>query len=112
MAKPTLKQKTTFRKMIEAIENGGRLDFKTLMMRGGYSEATAKNPTKNLLSKEGWKQLLAQIDDRVILAKLYEVMLGEDKRSSLTAADMLLKLKNKYPKGEVKAVALFKDLEE
>ena len=49
-----------------------------------------------------WAWLLAQIKDADILARVYGILLDEDKRSSLIAADMLLKLKDKYPAGKLK----------
>lgn len=109
---PTIKQRTAFKKLLQAIEKGKGTSFKEIMIDSGYSEATAINPGLNLTSKEGWKKLMRQINDDVILARLYEILISDDKRSSLTSADMLLKLKNKYPKGELKAVAMFTDLEE
>ena len=107
MALPTIKQKLTFRNLLEAIEIGKSWDLKSLMVQGGYSIATAKNPAKNLIIKEGFQQLLGQIDDRMILAKIYEVLFAGDKDSTLKAADMLLKLKDKYPDQKTKVSGLF-----
>jgi hypothetical protein len=112
MTEPTQRQKMAFKHLLEEIEKGKGVSFKEIMLKSGYSENTAINPKLNLTSKEGWKSLMSQIKDDVILARIYEILLGDDKRSSLTSADMLLKLKNKYPKGELKAIAMFTDLEE
>lgn len=97
MPKPTIRQKLTFKDLLIAINNGGSFSIKELMIKNGYAESTAKHPTDNLISKQGFKQLLAQIDDNLVLAKLYEIMMSDDKRSSLSAIDMLMKLKNAYP---------------
>ncbi len=72
------------------------------MRESGYSEYTAKNPEKNLTSKAGWQQLLASIDDMEIIRKIREILVSTDKRASLSAADMLLKLKDRYPAARTK----------
>lgn len=100
----TIKQKQAIKKIIE-----NRGNVSKTMKEVGYSEATAKNP-KNLTNSKGWKQLLSQIDDQVILDKIYEILVQEDKRSSLAAADMLLKLKDKYPQKATKLEGLFKSM--
>jgi phage terminase small subunit len=102
MAQPTTKQRLAFKELLTAIDNGTPFNLKDIMINAGYSEASAKNPTLNLISKQGWKQLLAQIDDSVILAKFYEILLSEDKRSSMEAGKELLKLKDRYPAGKLK----------
>ena len=107
MALPTTKQKMAFGELLRKIETREPFDLKNIMINAGYTEATAKNPEKNLTSKTGWQQLLAQIDDQVILAKIYEILLGDDKRSSLTAADMVLKLKDKFPQRDSKLAGMF-----
>ena len=61
------------------------------------------------------RNLLSRIDDAPILAKVYEIIFGDDKRSSLTAADMIMKLKDRYPAQKSKIIGLFdtiKNLEE
>jgi len=111
MAQPTIKQELTFAAMLNAIENGEGFNLKDLMIKSGYSKNTAVNPGKNLIKKEGWQQLMAQINDEIILAKIYEVLFAGDKDSTLKAADMLLKLKDKYPAQKSKVFGLFQTLE-
>jgi len=112
MAKPTIRQKLTFKDLLTAIETGGSFNLKEIMIKNGYSEQTANHPTANLLEKQGFKQLLAQIDDNVILAKLYEILISDDKRSSLSAIDMLMKLKNAYPDKKLKIESIESTLNE
>jgi hypothetical protein len=105
--KVTPRQELTFSAMMKAIEAGEGFSLQELMTNNGYAPATAHNPGKNLVRKEGWQQLMSQIDDGVILAKIYEVLLDKDKDGSLKAADMLLKLKDRYPAQKSKIVGLF-----
>ena len=111
MAQPTTKQKITFGNLLKKIEKKQPYDLKTLMIDAGYSITTAKNPTANLLKKNGWNQLLAQIDDSVILAKFYEILLSDDKRSSLAAGIELTKLKDHYPASKTKITAYKEETE-
>ena len=113
--KPTLRQRTTFNVLLDSIRNGRRITWKAVMVKGGYSKKTALNVEHNLLSRGGFQRLLERIDDAPILAKIYEIVFGEDKRSSLSAADMIMKLKNRYPAQKSKIIGLFetiKSLEE
>ncbi len=102
---PTIKQKLAFHKTIENRGNVSRS-----MREVGYKEATARNP-KNLTKSKGWQTLITQlIDDSVILGKVYEVALQEDKRMSLQAIDMLFRLKDRYPNKKLKAVSYQQEL--
>ena len=76
------------------------------MVKSGYSRCTADRPGQNLLSRQGWKQLLSQIDDRAILARFYEILIGKDNRASIDAGKELLKLKDKYPDKKIRLGAL------
>lgn len=113
--KPTLRQQTTFDILLKVIQSGQPFTWKAIMLKGGYSPVTAQAPDLNLISREGFQKLLARIDDAPILAKIYEIIFGDDKRSSLTASDMILKLKDRYPAQKTKVLGLFetiKNLEE
>lgn len=105
MRKPTIKQKIAFTKLIEKIENKEPIKMGEIMLQSGFSKVTAVNPGKNLLEKVGWQQLLAKIDDSVILERINNILIDEDKRASLQAADMLLKLKDRYPANKIKMTA-------
>ena len=93
---PTFKQKQALKKILE-----NRGNISKSMREVGYASNTAKNP-KNLTESKGWKELLAEIDDEIILSKIRKILLSDDKRASLSAADMLLKLKDKYPASKTK----------
>jgi len=93
----TLKQKTAFNKMVENVGNNEDLNMGVILRNSGYSEAMAKNPQK-VTEAKGWTELLAQIEEQPLLKRLREMAIERtDKRASLQAIDMLLKLKGRYP---------------
>jgi hypothetical protein len=75
------------------------------MVQSGYSPTSAINPGLNLTNKPGWQQLLAKIDDTLILERINKVMLSGSDNVALQAADMLLKLKDRYPANKIKMTA-------
>jgi hypothetical protein len=99
---PTIKQKLAFDNLLLAIESGQGLNWKEIMTKAGYSPASTINPGANLTETEGFKSLLAKIDDKVLLAKVYSIALDEDKRASLQAIDMLMTLKDRKPSTKYK----------
>ncbi len=101
---PTIKQEKAFKTVVE---NGGNVS--RAMLSVGYSPATANTPQK-LTESKGWQELLAQVDDKVILDKVYDILLSSDKRASLSAADTLLKLKDRYPANKSKFIGVFENL--
>ena len=97
--KPTIKQKTAFNEMLKAVETGEGVNMKSIMKKAGYSANSAINPGLNLTNRPAWKEMMdAYFDDEAIAQKIREIAFdSEDKRSNLTAIDMMLKLKGKYP---------------
>ena len=72
------------------------------MRKAGFSDAYSTNP-KQMMETKTWKELLLDIDDSPILKRIKELALDKsDKRASLQAIDMLLKLKNYYPDQKIK----------
>ena len=106
---PTIKQRQAFKKVSESIGNKQPISIGKAMRESGYSQSTSKTPQR-LTDSKGWKELLAAIDDNEILEKIYSILMDSDKRSALSAADMLLKLKDKYPQKASKLVGLFEDV--
>ena len=104
---PTIRQKNAFEAFLEAVQSKKPFSLKVIMTDGGYSEETAKNPEMNLLSKKGFQVLLAQIDDGIVLAKVYEILMGTSARETLSAAKMIFDLKNRFPAKETKILGLF-----
>ena len=82
------------------MENKNPKTAGVILRESGYGKIS-KQPCRILQSK-GFQELLAQIDDQDILKRVHEILVDDDKRSSLVAADMLLKLKDKYPAGKLK----------
>jgi phage terminase small subunit len=75
------------------------------MLEAGYSPYTAKTPQK-LTDTPFFKGLLEQIKDKAILETIQNIAFDtNDKRASLQACDMLLKLKDRYPAGKLKVEA-------
>ncbi len=105
----TIKQKTLFQKLLENVSNGNPKSLAVLAQESGYRKIAYQSG--RIIEAKGFQELLRKIDDEIILAKVYEVLLSEDKRSSLAAADILLKLKNRYPAGESKFIGLFGNLD-
>jgi hypothetical protein len=92
----TIKQKTAFKNMVELVGNK-QTPSMAQVMKGIYSPAVISNPSK-LTKSKGWNELLAQIKDEPLLERLRELALDRtDKRAALTAIDMLLDLKDRYP---------------
>lgn len=90
-------QKVAFKKTIDKINNKESIKMGKIMQDSGYSELTSKNPEHNLISKDGWKQQLEEIDDSRILKRFNEIVdVGKD-RDSISAGKELLTLKNRYP---------------
>jgi len=111
MALPTIKQELAFKELLKAIKEKRPFKLKEIMRAVGYTKATAHNPQKNLLTKDGWQQLLAKIDDRKLLDRLYDIALDKnDKRACLQSISEIFKLKDKYPAGKLKLGA-FEDRE-
>lgn len=92
--------KDVFNDCVENVRNGKNPNVSGNMRKAGYSPSSAKS--MKVTKTKTWEDLLSQIDDDAILKKLNKIALDEsDKRSCLTAIDMTLKLKNKYPKHQV-----------
>lgn len=81
------------------MQNGGNAT--QAMLDAGYSPATAHNPQK-LTNSIAFKEVIGMVDDAELIAKVREIALDDDKRASLQAIDMLLKLKDRYPAGKLK----------
>ena len=110
MRKPTIRQKLAFNKILEKIQKKEKFNLGQIMVDSGYTKSTAVCPDKNLLSKEGFLRLLSQIDDRVILARFFQILVDDDKRASLEAGKEILKLKDRYPEQKTKVMGLFGSL--
>ena len=100
----TLKQQTLFDKVLVNVRNGNPKSLGALMIESGYHKIS-EQPIRIIKSK-GFQYLLGQIDDKIILGRVFEILLSDDKRSALTSADMLLKLKDRYPDKVIKIGAL------
>jgi hypothetical protein len=97
----TLKQKTVFKKAIENMECGNPKTAGEILLEAGYSPTISKNP-KAVFGSKNFQDMLAKIDDRVIVAKWYNWALSDtDRRVSLEAGDKIMKLKNRYPKEQI-----------
>jgi hypothetical protein len=101
----TQKQELFFNKVVENTSLGNPKPLGTLARESGYGKISLQ--TGRIIDSKGFQSLLNTIDDISIISRINEIMNDDDKRSSLTAADMLLKLKNRYPDQTTKAIGLF-----
>ena len=102
----TLKQKTAFKKVLDNMANQNPQTAGQLLVDSGYDITTARHPIQ-VFNSQGFQELLAGINDKVILDKFYAILQDEDKRSSLAAGIELLKLKDRYPSPKTNAIGLF-----
>lgn len=109
---PTIRQRRMLSLLVENAEKPKPDSVRTLALQAGYSESAANNPARAIFAAEGFQGLLKLIPDDEILASILEVMRGDDKRSTLQAADMLLKLKDRYPAGKLKLQGFADELAE
>ena len=99
---PTLAQRITYNEVLGQIARNERPNISAAMRKAGYAPSTIKKQ-RDVTGSPGWKSLLAQIDDSALLQRVREIALAkEDKRASLQAVDMLMKLKDRYPAGKLK----------
>ena len=105
----TLKQKTAFNKVLENIDKKNPKTAGAILLDSGYDITTSKRPSQ-VLKSQGFQELLAQIDDRAILTRFYQILSAEDKRASIAAGIELLKLKDRYPAQRTKVQGLFADI--
>jgi hypothetical protein len=97
----TARQKLAFRKLSEKVRDQKPVVMGRIMREVGYSKQTSLKP-KKLTESAGWQQLLGRVDDFPLITQAFNIALAEDKRASLQAIDMLLKLKDRYPAGKLK----------
>lgn len=102
-------QKRAFNLRMKRIENKKPIVMGEVMREAGFSQASSENP-QQLVKTKGWRQLMAEVDDEVVVNRIREILVDDDKRSSLTAADMLLKLKDRYPSSQSKMIGIFGDM--
>jgi len=107
---PTIKQKKAFDNLLENVRKTTPDTKEQILVKSGYKKIS-KQPSRIFESK-GFKELLAQIDDNVILNKFYEILQDTDKRSSISAGIELLKLKDRYPDKKLRLGRLEEEIKE
>ena len=102
---PTPKQQVAMQEFIKGIKKGEVLPMETVMRRAGFSIETSKKP-KVLTESKGWQELLDKyFPDEKITKILNDLLESKDKRVKLQALETLLKLKDKFPTGKLRAGA-------
>jgi len=101
---PTLKQRAAFKGLMETVVKGENKSKAAILREAGYGDISRS--AIRVFDSKGFQELLSKINDEDILARVYEILNDDDKRSSLTAADMLLKLKNRYPDKQIRLGAI------
>lgn len=87
-------------KVLENVRLGKAANVSKAMREEGYAETSirAMKVTKTKL----WATLMEEIDDEIVIRRVAEILRDGDSRASLQAADMLLKLKDRYPANKIK----------
>ena len=81
------------------------------MIKAGYSATVAAKPALLTRSK-GWQELLAEIDDQPLLQRLREIAMDRtDKRAALQSINTILQLKDRFPAGKLKLLAVHQELQ-
>ena len=93
------------------LEAGITRPYKAIMKEAGYSDSSAINPQQALLSSDGWKELLAEIDDRPLMKKLTKLSNSKNESIALKAIKELLALKDRYPKEKKSVKGAWKERE-
>lgn len=101
--KPTENHKSVVKLMSEKVRNNEKVVLKDILAQVGYAPSVQNSPQR-VTESAGFQMLLAQIDDDIILGRLFSILVDDDKRASLQSADMLLKLKDRYPQNKLKAM--------
>ena len=103
-----------FNEAMDSVRIGKKPSISKIMLNRGYSKSSARS--LKVTQTKTWAQLLNEIDDNMLKARLIELAGDKkDKRASLTAIDMLLKLKDRYPaqkqqwQGQLEALSRYKD---
>ncbi len=115
--KPTIKQKAAFQAMLEAIKNGKDVEMKSIMLKAGYSLATAEHPDLNLTSKDSWQQMLNRVDNQQLVDVLNSIANDKDENGRIKDKDAAIKaikevftLKDLYPAQKNKIIGLFEKI--
>lgn len=110
----TLRQKKAFRIMTERISSKENkpMSMGAVMREAGYGECVVTHPAKVTRSL-GWKEMMARVDDNEVLNRVMEIATDvSDKRACLAAADMIFKLKDRYPAGKLKVTQYEEELKQ
>jgi hypothetical protein len=113
MGMPTIRQRKAFEIWSKALAENDPLSFKEIMMRAGYSEMSAINPT-NLTLSRGWEVLKKELDGEGAKNAFNELVAStnEDKRTRLASAIEITKIMGGYPAQENKVIGIFGNLGE
>ena len=98
----TVKQRRLYSLLLDNAGNPKPESMRSLMLRAGYSPSAADNPQRAVLSTPTFQALLDLINDDELLARARDIALDDDKRASLAAIEMLLKLKDRFPANKLK----------
>ena len=98
---PTLKQRKAFNLAMESMKGENSKTKGEILREAGYDELTSLRPSQ-VWNSQGFRGMLAEIDDSLIVSKWYEWALSDiDKRVALQAGENILKLKNRFPKEQI-----------
>ncbi len=96
----TPNQKTVFRTIIAGVRKGEKISVSGAMRKAGYSDHTARQPSKVTRSK-GWQELTNEYLPNERLLKCVDGLIqGDQWRERATGLDMALKIKGLYKMGD------------
>lgn len=102
--------KAVFNDSLENVRNGKTADVSGNMRKHGYSKSSAR--ALKVKQTKTWQGLLAQVDDELLLNKLYQIATDiKDKRACMEAIKEIYKLKDKYPANKYKAEGFDNELQ-
>ena len=109
---PTEKQIKAMEIHLKNREEGKTPPWKEVMLEAGFAESSTNNPGTMLLNTGGWKQMLAEVDEKPLLDRMREIALeSKNENASLKAIKELLLLKERYPKESKSVKGAWKERE-
>jgi hypothetical protein len=101
-----------FELFVERLKEGNFKNYKDIFLEAGYSPSTAR-ASAEIRKTDAWKRKLEELDDSAIVDKWQDWATDDDPKtrgSNIKAGELVLKLKNRFPREEQKRVIFEKKL--
>lgn len=107
---PTALQEKAFKLKVEQAKSGERKPMGQIMKEAGYAESTSRQPDQ-LTKSKSWQEMLSAIDEQpVIDAIVKDCFDKKDKRNAFNNRQLLMRLKDRFPKDKTKLIGIFDSL--